>query len=161
MSVTIHPAIPDAAALRDALGDLSADTEPRWGTMNAPAMLEHCARFNELYLGRRRPSLPVRLIARLFSGFITRRFASQSPFETKRGATTMPDLKVEDAEMDRDDFEALRDRVLSTLDEIEAHTGTWHHPLYGRIDAALGTALARAHLTHHLHQFGVMEAPGG
>jgi hypothetical protein len=157
MSTAIHPDIPDAATLREAVHRLTPETAPRWGRLSAPAMLEHCARFNELYLGRRRPSFLVRLVTRLFSGPITRRFASASPFEMKRGATTMPDLRVEEAPTDPDAFEPLRARLLSTLDEIEAHTGTWDHPLYGRIDAALGRALARAHLTHHLHQFGVLE----
>lgn len=163
MKLTAHPEIPDAATVRAGFERLSPDTQARWGTLDAPAMLEHIARFNELYLGRRQPSWMVRTLARLFAGPFLKKLLSVSPFDTQRGMRTLGDLRVEPSTVDGAAFEEARARVISTLDELDAIRGTWDHPLYGSIDAETGKALVRHHAAHHLHQFGVLErvAAGG
>lgn len=159
MSTYIHPDTPDAAAVRDAIGRLAPDTPARWGKLDAPGMLEHLTRFNEIYLGRLSPSWFVRTMAGLIGGFFVRKFLARSPFDTPKSMRTLPDLQVEAGSVDPAGFSDLRARLLSTFDEIEAITGTWNHPLYGRIDAEVGRALARHHAAHHLNQFGVLGQP--
>jgi hypothetical protein len=156
MASTIHPDIPDHATVRDAFQRLSPEATPGWGTLDAAAMLEHCARFNELYLGRRSAPLAVRVLARLFSGFAVRKFTSSSPFEMQHGMKTLSAIRVEPSAVDPDAFEATRTRLLATLDELDAIGGTWAHPLYGSIDAEAGKAMARSHAAHHLRQFGLL-----
>jgi len=124
--------------------------------MDAPAMLEHCLRFNEVYLGRRRSAWLVRLLARVFAGPFLRKALRTSPRDMKRGIRTLPSLRIDPGSIDASAFEATRSRLLSTLDKIDAVQGEWNHPLYGRIDAAVGKAVARHHAAHHLHQFGLL-----
>ncbi len=157
MSLAIHPEIPKAEEVRAAFARLAPDTPARWGTMDAPAMLEHCLRFNEIYLGRRRPAWPIRILARLFAGPFLKRALATSPREMKRGIRTLPALKVDPGAIDASDVEATRTRLLSTFDEIDAVRGRWDHPLYGRIEAEVGKAMARHHAAHHLHQFGLLD----
>lgn len=160
MSFEIHPDVPDFAAVRSAVRALAPTDAARWGSMDAPRMVEHCARFNEVYLGRIEEGWAVRILARLFGGFAIRRFLATSPFEMKKGMTTLPALRMAEEDFDAGRFEASRTRFLETLAEIEAISGAWAHPLYGRIDAEVGKALARHHAAHHLHQFGRL-SPGG
>lgn len=156
----IHPDTPDAGTVKAAAASLRPEDPPAWGRMSAPRMLEHCARFHEVYLGRRPTPLLVRVLGRLVGGPFIRRFLARSPLEMPRGMRTLPGLQVDGADDGADDradevaFTAARDRFLATFDEIEARSGTWDHPLYGRIDAEVGKALARHHAAHHLHQFG-------
>ena len=160
MSARIHPDTPDAATVREAFGRLTPDTPARWGRLDAPGVVEHVTRFNEIYLGRRRPGWFVGLMARLLGGFFIRKFLAASPFATPKSMQTLPDLRVDAGDVDPADFEQRRTRLLATFDELEAITGTWAHPLYGRIDAEVGQALARHHAAHHLHQFGLLGMGG-
>ncbi|MEK9501414.1 DUF1569 domain-containing protein [Gaopeijia maritima] len=157
MPLTPHPDLPDAATLSAAAARLESTTRPQWGRMSAPQMVEHCARFNEIYLGRQAVSPVVRLLARMFGGLFIKKFLRASPFEMQRNMKTLPELQMTSEPAEPDHFEADRARLLATLAEIESITGRWKHPLYGTIDAEVGRALTRHHLAHHLHQFGVLE----
>ena len=157
MKLPIHPETPDTATIRDAFQRLTADTPARWGTLDAAGMLEHVARFNELYLGRRRPSWMIRTLARVFAGPFLKKFLGASPFEMERGMKTLPDIRVDPSAVDPSGFEDARTRVIGTLDELDAIRGAWDHPLYGRIDAETGKGMARHHAAHHLNQFGLLE----
>lgn len=158
MPIPLHPDLPDAATLTAAVARLEPTTRPQWGRMSAPQMVEHCVRFNDIYLGRQTMSPVMRLLARLFGGFFIRKFLRASPFEMPRNMKTLPQLQIE-AEPAEGSFEVDRTRLVDSLTEIEAIRGRWKHPLYGSIDAEVGRALARHHLAHHLHQFGVLDPP--
>jgi len=149
----IHPEIPDVDTVRSAFAALEPTDQRRWGTMTPGQMAEHVARFNEVYLGRIKIGGLMGFLARLIGRPFARRFLASSPFETKRGMGTIPSLRAEEP-IDEAGFEAARTRALATFDEIEAKSGEWAHPLYGRIPAEVGQALARHHAAHHLHQFG-------
>ncbi len=149
----IHPDTPDIAAVRGAFEALEATDQRRWGTMTAPQMAEHVARFNEIYLGRIEVGGIMGFLARLVGKPFIRRFLATSPYAMKRGMGTIPAIRMEEP-VDEAAFEDARARVLSTFDEIEAKTGEWDHPLYGKIPAEVGRALARHHAAHHLRQFG-------
>lgn len=150
---TLHPDIPDRASVRAAFEALQADDPRQWGTMSAAQMAEHIARFNEIYLGRIRVGGFMGFMAKLLGKPIIRRFLAGSPFEMKRGMGTLPAIRI-DEDVDEAAFEAARARVLATFEEIEARSGEWDHPLYGRMPAEAAQALARHHAAHHLRQFG-------
>lgn len=154
MTGTVHPEVPDFGAVRDAFGALEYTDAARWGKMDAPAMVEHVRRFNETYLGRVRVPAGTRFLARLLGGFFIRRYLKMSPFEMKRSMTTLPVLQVAPDLRSAAEFEATRRRLLRSFEEIEAISGEWDHPLYGKIPAETGKALARHHAAHHLRQFG-------
>lgn len=160
MSFEIHPDTPAPDTIREAVARLTGQTGARWGTMNATGMLEHVARFHEIYLGRRSAPWPVRVLARLIGRPMIRKFLAISPFEMQRGMRTLPGLRIDAGSVQPESFETERARMLETFEEIHAARGQVVHPLYGRIDADVVKALTRHHAAHHLSQFGVLE-PGG
>lgn len=161
MPFSIHPDTPTPDAIRTAIARLTPETDARWGTLNAVGMLEHVARFHEIYLGRRSVPWLVRGLARLLGRPMIRRFLATSPFEMKRGIRTIPGLQVDADEVREASFDAERTRALATFDEIHAMTGEVVHPLYGRIEADVVQALTRHHAAHHMSQFGVLERGAG
>jgi len=150
---TIHPDVPEIDAVRSAFEALQADDPRQWGTMTAAQMAEHIARFNEIYLGRIKVGGIMGVLAKLIGKPFIRRFLAGSPFEMKRGMGTIPAIRIENA-VDEAAFEDARARILSTFEEIEARSGEWDHPLYGKLPAEAAKALARHHAAHHLRQFG-------
>lgn len=146
---TIHPDVPDIAAVRAGFEALTAEDPGHWGKMNAAQMAEHVARFNEIYLGRIRVGGVMGFVAKLVGKPFIKRFLASSPYEMKRGMGTIPAIRIEEP-VDAAAFEAARSRVLSTFEEIESHSGEWDHPLYGRMPAEAAQALARHHAAHHL-----------
>jgi hypothetical protein len=156
MAFPIHPDTPSPDAIREAVARLTPKTVARWGTMNAVGMLEHVARFHEIYLGRRSAPWLVRVLARLFGRPMIRKFLATSPSEMQRGMRTLPGLRIEADSVSDASFESVRARVLETFDELHATTGEVVSPLYGRIEAEVVQALTRHHAAHHLLQFGVL-----
>lgn len=158
MSFEIHPDTPAPDTIREAVARLTPQTGARWGTLNATGMLEHVARFHEIYLGRRSAPWPVRVLARLMGRPMIRKFLATSPFEMQRGMRTLPGIRIDANEVKAESFETERARMLETFDEIHAMMGEVVHPLYGRMEADVVTALTRHHAAHHLSQFGVLES---
>ena len=158
MSFEIHPDTPVPDTIREAVARLSPQTRARWGTLNSTGMLDHVARFHEIYLGRRSAPWPVRVLARLIGRPMIGKFLATSPFKMQRGMRTLPGLRIDARAVKAESFETERARMLETFDEIHALMGEVVHPLYGRIDADVVKALARHHAAHHLSQFGVLES---
>ncbi|MEQ9568594.1 MAG: DUF1569 domain-containing protein [Longimicrobiales bacterium] len=158
MSFEIHPDTPAPDTIREAVARLTPETRGRWGTLNSTGMLEHVARFHEIYLGRRLAPWPVRVLARLIGRPMIGKFLATSPFKMQRGMRTLPGLRIDTREVRAESFEAERAQMLETFEEIHALMGEVAHPLYGRIDADVVKALTRHHAAHHLSQFGVLES---
>lgn len=158
MPFQIHPDTPAADTIREAVARLTPQTSARWGTLNATGMLEHVARFHEVYLGRRSAPWPVRMLARLIGRPMIGKFLATSPFEMQRGMRTLPVIRVDANEAKAESFDAERARMLETFNEIQALNGEVVHPLYGRMEADVVRALTRHHAAHHLSQFGVLES---
>ncbi|MEL6904931.1 MAG: DinB family protein [Planctomycetota bacterium] len=153
-----HPDTPTVDRLIEALGALTADTPRRFGTMDAAAMLEHCARFVDLYLGRVRVGAPIRFAARALGPLFLKRILRGSPAKTPRNLRTLGSLKVEgpDGESSRASFEAARERLRAGFADVTALEGEVRHVLYGRMDASAVRDLVRHHTAHHFHQFGLL-----
>lgn len=130
-------------------GSLSPDRSPAWGKMSVGQMLEHCARFNELCLGRIRPGWPIRLLARCLGPLFLRKLMGKSATEGPRELATLPQIRV----VDPVDFAAaqarLQDAILGLRDLPAGH----RHPLYGMMSGDDVRTLARYHMGHHAHQF--------
>ena len=156
MPFEIHPDTPAPDTIREAVARLTPETSARWGTLNATGMLEHVARFHEIYLGQRSAPWPVRMLARLIGRPMIGKFLATSPFKMRRGMRTLPGIRIDASEVKAESFETERARMLGTFDEIHALMGEVVHPLYGRIDADVVKGLTRHHAAHHLSQFGVL-----
>lgn len=150
-----HPDTPSFDELRVGLRGLTPESQPRWGTMDAAAMLEHNVRFLDLYLGRERVGVGLRFAARILGPPFLRRLLKKSPTQTPRDLRTLGGLRVESR--GSAEFEARRARFSEALDAVAALEGEVQHVLYGRMDAVAVQDLVRHHTAHHFHQFGLLE----
>ena len=143
---------PDLAQLLAALAGLQAETPRKWGTMDAAAMAEHCARFVDVYAGRVPVSPVVAFIARWIGRPFLRRLLATPPERAARGMATAPAMRV----TGRQDFGASRARLEAALQEAASWTGPRRHPMYGPMDGEEMQVLVAHHTAHHFRQFGLI-----
>jgi len=106
---------------------LTPETSPQWGSMNAAQMLAHCAEVQEVSNGKELRNTP--LLAKLLGRMIRSMVLSDKPYP--RNTRTHPQYRQT---ADRD-FETEKQRLLDALDQfvradesqLEAHT----HPIFG------------------------------
>ena len=146
-----HPETPSLAELRGWFAALAADRTPQWGVMDAGQMLEHCSGFNRLCLGEVEVGRGIRWVARVVGPLLLRWFLRKSPRQAPRNLKTLDPIRAPDTV----DFAAARDRLLASIEGIAAIEDGHPHPLYGRMRAVDVQALARHHMAHHAHQFGL------
>ena len=139
----------DRAAIRERIGAVTGASIPRWGGMDAKAMLTHLRLSALMALGE----LPVAgKNKRAFQVFpIKHLILHVAPFP--KGAPTAPELLVPDAaslELTRSDLVALMDRIGAGPREGDGPV----HPLFGRLSYREWGVATYKHADHHLRQFG-------
>lgn len=138
------------ASLVTRIERLTPERAPRWGRMNAPQMLAHCADALRMAYGEV-SCQPKRVpIAQL--GIVKWLILNVLPFP--RSAPTAPELVLrapESWDQERAQLAALVQRFGD-----ESQRTSWPpHPLFGTLTGAQWGQLAWKHLDHHLGQFGV------
>ncbi|MEO7189462.1 MAG: DUF1569 domain-containing protein [Vicinamibacterales bacterium] len=141
-----------ADAFKKRVAQISADTAPQWGTMNAAQAMAHCAIALEAALGDTVP--PRMLIGRLIGPLVARTVLSNDK-PLQRNAPTARQYVVSDPR----DLAAERDRLCTLIDRF-AQAGprgctTKPHTFFGRLTPERWAILMDKHLDHHLRQFGV------
>jgi oxepin-CoA hydrolase/3-oxo-5,6-dehydrosuberyl-CoA semialdehyde dehydrogenase len=137
------------------IASLNADAKPRWGTMNAAAMLHHLADTIRIALEDKPRTImapPEKMEA------LHRFLMSDRPFAP--GLPMPPNFVSEGSTAG--DFEASKAYVLEQLAAFHAHFEahpefTSIHMAFGRLDYTLWIHLMAKHFRHHLTQFGAME----
>jgi hypothetical protein len=144
----------EAATVEDVkarLMHLRAESERRWGSMNAAQAVAHCAAGVELALGDRKPP---RLWVGRIVGLIVKPRVLGNDEPLRRNTPTMKELVVQDAR----DLGAERQRLCALVDRFAAAgpAGCTTHPhsFFGRLTPQEWAILMYKHLDHHLRQFG-------
>ena len=139
----------DRTAIRQRLGSVTSASVPRWGRMDAKAMLTHLRQSALMALGE----LPVASKSkRAFQVFpIKHLILHVAPFP--RSAPTAPELLVPDPAS----VDAIRSELVSLVERIG--TGPREgdgpvHPLFGRLSFREWGVATYKHTDHHLRQFG-------
>ena len=140
----------DRTAILQRIGSVTSASVPRWGRMDAKAMLTHLKQSALMALGE----LPVASKSkRAFQVFpIKHLILHLLPFP--KGAPTAPELLVPDAAS----VEAIRSELVSLVERIGAGTREGDgpvHPLFGRLSFREWGVATYKHTDHHLRQFGV------
>ena len=140
----------DRTAILQRIGSVKSASVPRWGRMDAKAMLTHLKQSALMALGE----LPVASKSkRAFQVFpIKHLILHLLPFP--KGAPTAPELLVPDAAS----VEAIRSELVSLVERIGAGTREGDgpvHPLFGRLSFREWGVATYKHTDHHLRQFGV------
>jgi hypothetical protein len=139
----------DRTAILQRIQSVTSTSAPRWGQMDAKAMLTHLKQSALMALGE----LPVAGKGkRIFQVFpIKHLILHVVPFP--KGAPTAPELLVPDAAS----LEALRSELVSLLERIGAGPREGYgppHPLFGRLSFREWGVATHKHTDHHLRQFG-------
>lgn len=147
------PSLADAAtrtALIARVNALQPNATPKWGKMNAPQMLAHCADALRMAYGdvvctpKNSPLLSNGIVKRLLIG----------PLPWPKGAPTAKEL----ISRAPSEWGAERQEVIGLIERFdrERTRTTWpDHPAFGALDGELWGKLAAKHLNHHFTQFGV------
>jgi hypothetical protein len=140
----------DRNAILQRIGSVTSASAPRWGRMDARAMLTHLKQSALMALGE----LPVASKSkRAFQVFpIKHLILHVVPFP--KGAPTAPELLASDAAP----VDAIRSELMSLVERIG--TGPREgdgpvHPLFGRLTFREWGVATYKHTDHHLRQFGV------
>jgi hypothetical protein len=139
----------DRAAICQRIGSVTSASVPRWGRMDARAMLAHLKLSALMALGE----LPVaNKSKRAFQVFpIKHLILHVVPFP--KGAPTAPELLVPDPAS----VDAIRSELLTLVQRIGEERREGHgpvHPLFGRLSFREWGVATHKHTDHHLRQFG-------
>lgn len=139
----------DRTAICERIGSVTSSSVPRWGQMDAKAMLTHLKQSALMALGE----IPVACKnKRVFQVFpIKHLILHVVPFP--KGAPTAPELLVPDAAP----VDAIRSDLATLIERIGAgpHEGYGPvHPLFGRLSFREWGVATYKHTDHHLRQFG-------
>jgi len=140
----------DRMAICQRIGSVTSASMPRWGRMDARAMLTHLRLSALMALGE----LPVASKSkRAFQVFpIKHLILHVVPFP--KGAPTAPELLVADAAP----VDAIRSELVSVIERIGAGPRKGDgpvHPLFGRLSFREWGVATYKHTDHHLRQFGL------
>ena len=139
------------AELETRLNQLTPESQRRWGKMNAPQMLAHCAIWMEMAEGQASPP-------RNWIGYIFGPLAKRSVLNDEPVRRNMPSDKSFIVSEERG-FESERERLKASIERFA--TGgpekcTKHpHSFFGPMTPSEWARLAYKHLDHHFRQFGV------
>src|SRR6185503_13075567 len=139
----------ERTAICQRIGSVTSGSVPRWGQMDAKAMLTHLKQSALMALGE----LPVASKSkRAFQVFpIKHLILYVAPFP--KGAPTAPELLVTDAAS----VDAIRSELVSLLERIGSGPREGYgpdHPLFGRLSFREWGVATYKHTDHHLRQFG-------
>jgi hypothetical protein len=139
----------DRTAICQRISSVTSASVPRWGRMDAKAMLTHLKQSALMALAE----LPVASKSkRAFQVFpIKHLILHVVPFP--KGAPTAPELLVSDA----GSVEAIRSELVSLVERIGAGPREGYgpvHPLLGRLSFREWGVATYKHTDHHLRQFG-------
>jgi hypothetical protein len=139
----------DRTAILRRISSVTSASVPRWGQMDAKAMLTHLKQSALMALGE----LPVASKGkRAFQVFpIKHLILHVAPFP--KGAPTAPELLVPDPAS----LDAIQSELMSLVERIGAGPREGDgpvHPLFGRLSFREWGVATYKHTDHHLRQFG-------
>lgn len=140
----------DRTAICRRIGSVTSASAPRWGRMDAKAMLTHLRDSARMALGELAVAGKGKRVFQVFP--IKHLILHVVPFP--KGAPTAPELLVSDAAP----VDAIRSELVSLLERIG--TGPREgfgpdHPLFGRLSFREWGVATYKHTDHHLRLFGV------
>ena len=139
----------DRAAIRQRTGSVTGASLPRWGRMDAKAMLAHLRLSALMALGE----LPVACKSKRAFQVLPIKHLILHVVPFPKGAPTAPELLVPNAAS----IDAIRSEFASLVERIGAGPREGDgpvHPLFGRLSFSEWGVATYKHADHHLRQFG-------
>ncbi len=133
------------------INQITPETKPQWGKMNAAQMMAHCAEIQEVMNGKELKNTP--FFVKMLGGVIRKMVTNQTPYP--RNSRTHPQYIVADAR----DFAREKARFIAALDTMIAlgpeKASQIPHTFFGPMTAEEKGWSMYKHHDHHLQQFGV------
>ena len=128
---------------------LTGMEKPLWGKMTVSQMVEHCIRWEEMMLGKRK-------VKHIWLGYLVGKIALKSMIgddrPVKQSIPTFRELMVEEVD---GDFEKQKEKWIGLLQGYpNAAVRDYRHPFFGKMTREQTGRLAYKHNDHHLRQFG-------
>lgn len=139
-----------AQSLKDRLENLTAETTPQWGKMNATQMLNHCSSQMEVCLGDK--PLKSNFLLRLLGKFVKKNILADKP--TKKNSPTAKELLPVDAKS----FSEEKAKIIGLIDKMVAKQASFegkNHPFMGKMTADEYGKITWNHTDYHFTQFGI------
>jgi uncharacterized protein DUF1569 len=134
-------------ALLERLQNVTPESRPQWGKMNAEQMLTHIVQSMRMAVGE----LPVKS-KKLPMRFWPLRELIVYVLPWPKGSPTAPELIPVNCES----LETCKRELARLADLFVERKGDWpEHPAFGKLGRAAWGVLVRRHLDHHLRQFGM------
>jgi hypothetical protein len=134
--------------LTSRISNLNENSIAQWGKMNVGQMLEHCARAEELYLGKT-------YMKRAFIGYLFGKMALKNMLKddapVKRNMPTKPEFVVTGT---YDDIESGKERWAALIQSYEQYNKpVFVHFFFGPMSKEQLGYFVYKHADHHLRQF--------
>lgn len=127
---------------------LSGSENALWGKMNAPQMVEHCIRWEEITSGKTK-------VPRVWLGYLFGKMAMKNLLGDKPVRHGMPTLKELVVKETPAGFDVQKKKWISLLNSYKTNTAAYFmHPFCGKMTREQTGILAYKHTDHHLRQFG-------
>lgn len=142
----------ELAELKSRIEALTADTQPKWGKMNAAQMLAHLnVQFEMLFDSKHaKPNAIMRFFLKLM---VKPYAAGNKPYP--KNSRTAPQFVIANTR----DFEKEQNRLIAYMDKMHnlgiAHFVTIEYPSFGKLTEQEWRILFSKHIDYHLGQFGV------
>ncbi|MES2799322.1 MAG: hypothetical protein V4638_04845 [Bacteroidota bacterium] len=139
------------AEIKERINNLSPETKPQWGKMNAPKMLAHCNVTYDMAFE------PHRFKANAFKKFLLKKFVkpyvvTDKPY--KKSSPTSPDFLIRTDK----NFDTEKQRLFDYLDKVASlgknHFEGKESASFGALSADEWNVMFYKHLDWHLTQFG-------
>jgi hypothetical protein len=132
------------------VNSVNENCNAQWGKMNVFQMLKHCAKWNDMMLGKIQ-------VKRIFAGRLFGRLALKSVLKDdaplRKSTPTAPELVFKD---DTGEIPLLKTRLIQTICEYENfYNPDFIHPYFGKMTKEQVGQFVYKHHDHHLRQFGV------
>lgn len=141
-----------AEKIKQRVNQITPETNPQWGKMDAAKMLAHCNVTYEMTFEDKHPKPPgfVRFMLKLL---VKNTVVNDKPY--KKNSSTAPAFKITSDK----DFELEKKRLFDYLDKTvelgQEHFEGKESISFGKLTAKEWNNMFYKHLDHHLTQFGV------
>jgi Protein of unknown function (DUF1569) len=132
------------------IDQLTNQSQRRWGKMNLPQMLEHCAIQLKKALGIS-PATKAQGPALFRTSF--GRWMALYAFPWPKGSNTPADMNMEINSVSVQSFEHEKAQLVQLLQQVQQKDSLGVHPFFGAVNKKDWGRLIWKHLGHHLRQF--------
>ncbi|MFD1552399.1 hypothetical protein DNU06_10795 [Putridiphycobacter roseus] len=142
----------DCAEFVNRINNLTNETKPEWGKMNASQMLAHLNVSYELAFDDTLPQ-PGAFKKFMLNLFVKKIVVGDKPY--KKNSPTAPEFKITDSK----DFEKEKQRLIDFIDKTQSLGAAYfdgkESNSFGKLSKNEWNTMFVKHLNHHLTQFGV------